>query len=172
MPFFDIPESVRSSWPAGARDFDFLQGEWIIHHRRLRERLVGSTEWIEFETPFVMNAILGGLGNIDQCRKDGDPFFEGVSLRLFDLSDGLWRIYWIETTGAQLLPPVTGSFAGPDGVFQGEDTHLGRPVLVKFHWDRRDPSRPVWQQAFSTDGGQSWETNWFMYFRRPDAALP
>jgi hypothetical protein len=99
-------------------------------------------------------------------------FFEGVSLRLFDLSDGLWRIYWIETTGAQLLPPVTGSFEGPDGVFQGEDAHLGRPVLVKFHWDRRDPDRPVWQQAFSADGGQSWETNWFMYFRRPDAALP
>ena len=59
-----------------------------------------------------------------------------------------------------------GVFDGPEGVFRGEDSHEGRPVLVTFRWDRRDPSRPVWQQAFSADGGRSWETNWFMYFRR------
>ena len=170
MAFFDIPESVRRAWPGGARDFDFLEGEWIIHHRRLRERLTGSMEWLEFETPCVMQIILGGLGNIDQCRTSGEPFFEGVSLRLFDLVDRLWRIYWIDSTGARLFPPVVGSFDGPDGVFRGEDSHEGRPVLVTFHWDRRDPSRPIWQQAFSPDGGRSWETNWFMYFRRPDAA--
>jgi len=169
MPFFDIPDAVRSAWPGGARDFDFLQGEWTIHHRRLRERLVGSDEWLEFETPFVMQALLGGLGNIDQCRTAGDPFFEGVSLRLFDLTDRLWRIYWIDSNGAKLFPPVVGSFAGPRGVFQGTDSHQGRPVLVTFHWDRQDPSRPTWQQAFSADGGRTWETNWFMDFRRPEA---
>jgi hypothetical protein len=113
MPMFEIPDTVRDGWPSGARDFDFLQGEWVIRHRRLRERLKGSTDWVEFETPFVMQSILGGLGNIDQCRTAGEPFFEGVSLRLFDCADGLWR-----------------------------------------------------QQAFSADGGGSWETNWFMYFRR------
>jgi hypothetical protein len=169
MSFFDIPDSVRGAWPSGARDFDFLQGEWIIHHRRLRERLTGSTEWLEFETPFVMQPILGGLGNIDQCRTAGDPFFEGVSLRLFDLADGLWRIYWIDTTGARLFPPVVGSFDGPDGVFRGEDSHEGRAVIVTFRWDRREITRPSWQQAFSEDGGRSWETNWHMQFRRPDA---
>jgi len=169
MPFFDIPDAVRSAWPGGARDFDFLQGEWTIHHRRLRERLVGSETWLEFETPFVMQALLGGLGNIDQCRTTGDPFFEGVSLRLFDLTDRLWRIYWIDSNGAKLFPPVVGSFEGPRGVFQGTDSHQGRPVLVTFHWDRQDPSRPTWQQAFSADGGRTWETNWFMDFRRPEA---
>jgi hypothetical protein len=25
---------------------------------------------------------------------------------------------------------------------------------------------PRWEQAFSPDGGQSWETNWKMTFRR------
>ena len=69
-------------------------------------------------------------------------------MRLFDLADGLWRIYWIDTTGARLFPPVVGSFDGPDGVFRGEDSHEGQPVLVRFQWDRRDTSRPIWQQAF------------------------
>jgi hypothetical protein len=169
MSFFDVPDRVRDSWPAGARDFDFLQGEWTIHHRRLKERLVGSTEWVEFETPFVMHPILGGLGNIDQCRMKGEPFFEGVSLRLFDLAENLWHIYWIDTTGARLFPPVIGSFDGPLGTFRGEDNHAGRPVLVAFEWDRHDPDRPHWHQAFSADGGASWEVNWHMSFRRLDA---
>lgn len=167
MPLFDVPESMRASWPRGARDFDFLQGEWIIHHRRLKQRLVGSTEWDEFETPFVMQVILGGLGNIDQCRIAGPPFFEGVSLRLFDMADEQWRIYWVDTTGAQLFPPVVGGFDGPLGTFRGEDEHQGTPVLVTFQWDVRNPTRPVWQQAFSADDGRHWEVNWFMFFRRP-----
>jgi hypothetical protein len=172
MPVFDIPDRVRDAWPQGARDFDFLQGEWIIRHRRLRERLKGSTEWAEFETPFVMQAILGGLGNIDQCRTADEPFFEGVSLRLFDLADGLWRIYWIDSHGARLFPPVVGSFDGTEGVFRGQDVHEGKPVLVSFRWDRRNPGRPTWEQAFSPDGGHSWETNWVMYFRRLPLAAP
>lgn len=166
MTFFDIPDEVRLLRPCGAADFDFLEGEWIIRHRRLRQRLVSSTEWQEFETPFVMAPILGGLGNIDQCRTEGEPFFEGVSLRLFDKADNLWRIYWMDTGGARLFPPVVGSFDGPDGTFEGEDTQDGKPVLVTFRWDKRDPHRPVWQQAFSADRGATWETNWFMYFRR------
>ncbi|MEO8431487.1 MAG: hypothetical protein ABI592_08260 [Acidobacteriota bacterium] len=169
MSVFEIPENVRAAWPDGARDFDFLQGEWVIHHRRLAERLVGSSEWHEFETPFVMHPILGGLGNIDQCRTVDALFFEGVSLRLFDRADGLWRIYWIDSNGARLFPPVEGRFDGPEGVFRGEDRHAGEPVLVTFVWNRRDPERPTWQQAFSPDGGRSWETNWHMTFRRPDA---
>jgi hypothetical protein len=166
MTLFDISSSVSAGWPAGASDFDFLEGSWIIHHRRLAKRLVNSNEWIEFETPFVMSRILGGLGNIDQCRTAGEPFYEGVSLRLFDLSERLWRIYWIDSNGARLFPPVVGSFDGPDGTFRGEDTQDGRPVLVTFRWDKRDPHRPVWQQAFSADQGVTWETNWFMHFRR------
>ncbi len=86
-PFFEIPAEVRSAWPPGACDVGFLAGEWIVHHRRLRERLVGSSEWIAFETTFVMQRIFEGLGNIDQCRTAGPAFFEGVPLRLFDLAD-------------------------------------------------------------------------------------
>ena len=34
---------------SGVHDFDFLFGDWQVHHRRLKERLAGSTEWIEFD---------------------------------------------------------------------------------------------------------------------------
>ena len=134
MPLFELSNNLRDAWPSGARDFDFLEGEWIIRHRRLRERLKGSNDWVEFETPMVMQACGASIGSI----------YERAS-----------------------FPPVVGGFDGSDGVFRGEDSHDGQPVLVTFRWNRRDPSRPIWQQAFSADGGHSWETNWFMYFRRP-----
>jgi len=58
------------------------------------------------------------------------PFFEGVSLRLLDLAEGLWLIYWIDSTSARLLPPVVGGFDGSEGVFRGKDSHDGQPVSV------------------------------------------
>src|SRR5262245_39698665 len=50
---------------SGIHDFDFLVGEWRIHHRRLKERLAGSTEWIEFEGHQKAQLLMGGAGNVD-----------------------------------------------------------------------------------------------------------
>ncbi len=167
MTFFAISEAVRSALPPQARAFDFLQGEWTIHHRRLKERLVGSTEWVEFETPFVLEQILGGLGNIDQCRTlPPAPFYEGVSLRFFDRTAEKWKIYWVDSNTGQLCPPVEGVFDGDRATFLGDDSHAGIPVRARFLWDKSDPDAPTWQQAFSVDGGETWETNWHMAFRR------
>ena len=115
------------------------------------------------------------LGNIDQCRTTDGAFFEGVSLRLFDLTDQRWRIYWVDSTGARLFPPVVGSFDGPDGVFRGEDSHEGQPVLVTFRWDRRDPTGPTWQQGVTTvrawDGAPSLSNEPFARLRAPLAGF-
>lgn len=53
----------------GINDFDFLIGEWSVLHLRLKRRLVGDTEWIEFSGPALVRKILGGLGNFDEFRK-------------------------------------------------------------------------------------------------------
>ena len=166
MALFEPPQDVLDARPAGAKDFDFLQGRWLIRHKKLAERLVGSTTWLEFETPAAHQLILGGLGNIDHCRIESGEFFEGVSLRLFDKASELWRIYWMDTNGATLFPPVEGTFAGPIGLFRGYDQHNGIPVLAEFRWDKTNPEAPVWQQSFSTDDGKTWEVNWYMYFSR------
>src|SRR3954466_7657374 len=46
----------------GARDFDFFFGRWQVRHRRLKERLAGSREWIEFDGTSVAQPLLGGFG--------------------------------------------------------------------------------------------------------------
>jgi len=169
MSLFDVPEEVLNVRPQGAKDFDFLQGRWLIHHKKLTERLVGCQTWDEFKTPAANQLILGGLGNIDHCRIESGEFFEGVSLRLFDKSANLWRIYWTDTNGATLFPPLEGSFSGAIGLFRGNDYHNGNPVLVEFRWDKTNPENPTWQQSFSADKGSTWEVNWYMSFSRPPA---
>ncbi len=159
--------SIRASATSSERDFDFFEGEWNLHNRKLKTRLNGCTEWLEFHATQKMYRILHGKGNIDNflAKVDGQDY-EGMSLRLFNPSTRLWSIYWADTTRGTLDPPVQGSFDHDIAHFFTKDTFEGRPILVVFRWDIRDPQNPIWSQAFSDDNGLTWEWNWYMYMSR------
>ena len=111
--------------------------------------------------------VLGGLGNEDVCCTDYAGGFVGMSFRFFDPDSGLWSIYWADSRRPGLLdPPVLGSFSDGVGIFEGDDTFEGRPIRVRFTWSGIDTPTPRWEQAFSDDGGETWETNWIMDFKR------
>ena len=161
--------SVVASAESTARDFDFWIGSWTVHNRRLRRRLAGSEDWEEFESASVARPILDGLGNEDEFRTDFAGGFVGTSFRFFDSETKLWSIYWADSRRSGALdPPLVGAFSGDTGVFIGEDVFRGRPILVRFIWSGVTTPTPRWEQAFSDDGGRSWETNWVMDFTRSD----
>jgi hypothetical protein len=148
-----------------AHDFDFLFGRWNVLNRRLRKRLAGAGDWEEFTATSVARPLLDGLGNEDEFRTDYDGGMIGMSFRFFDAATGQWAIYWADSRRCGLLdPPVIGSFAGGVGVFEGPDVFEGRPILVRCIWSNTLTSEPRWEQAFSEDGGETWETNWIMEF--------
>ena len=157
--------STAAQQVGAARDFDFFMGSWKVHNRYLRKRLAGSDEWDEFEATSVARPLLDGLGNEDEFRTDYDGGFIGMSFRFFDPEKKRWSIYWADTRRCgELDPPVFGSFSGDIGVFEGTDTFEGRPILVRFAWSGVTTKTPRWEQAFSDDGGETWETNWAMEF--------
>jgi hypothetical protein len=148
-----------------AQDFDFLMGSWKVHNRVLRKRLAGCDEWDEFEATSVARPLLEGLANEDEFRTGFCGGFIGMSFRFYDPKTDLWSIYWADSRRSGALdPPVYGSFAGDRGVFLGEDTFEGRPILVRFIWSEITSGTPRWEQAFSEDDGDTWETNWVMEF--------
>jgi len=151
---------IHASSTSSQHDFDFLVGTWKLRNRKLTSRLTHSTEWISFESRVEMHQIRNGLGNIDKYtdHASGKPY-EGVALRLFNPATRLWSIYWADSNAGSLDPPVVGSFEGKIGHFFARDTYHGRPIIVVFRWDVRNPSLPVWSQAFSTDEGKTWEWN-------------
>jgi len=155
---------VAPSPTSSSSDFDFFVGHWNIYNRKLKSRLNGCTEWIEFEACQEMRTLLNGIGNTDNFKTtvDGKPF-EGMTLRLFNPATRLWSIYWADSNKGILDPPVVGSFENNIGTFYGRDTFNGKNILVKFNWDKTDPEKPVWSQAFSEDNGKTWEWNWYMY---------
>jgi hypothetical protein len=149
----------------GVNDFDFLIGSWRVHHRRLKERLAGNHEWIEFEGTCGMRKILGGAGNMDESILDfPGGAYRAVTLRTYDAAKSQWSIWWIDGRNpSHLDPPVVGGFKDSVGTFYADDTFKGKPIRVRFLWTNLT-TKPHWEQAFSADGGKTWETNWIMEF--------
>ena len=163
-----ISDQSRLAKPGGA-DFDFLFGTWRVHHRKLKQRLAGETDWIQFEGEVICWPVLGGLGNIDDNLLD-DPSgaYRAMSLRCYDFQAGRWSIWWVDARTMRLEPPVHGGFEDGIGTFHGDDTFAGKPIRVRFLWSDITPDSARWEQAFSDDGGVNWETNWIMIFTRQD----
>lgn len=149
-------------------DFDFQIGTWRVRHRRLRERLIGSAVWDEFEGTSTMRPLLGGNGNVEDNVIDlpGAPY-RAIALRSFDPETARWAIWWLDARQPHTLDvPVIGAFLDGVGTFYADDSLNGRPIRVRFVWLPGDGTSPRWEQAFSDDGGATWETNWTMDFSR------
>jgi hypothetical protein len=148
----------------GRRDFHFLYGRWTVAHRRLRDRGVGCQAWDAFSGTVFCQGLMGGLCNVDE--NDLGERGQALSLRSFDVAARQWSIHWLPAGAGTPEPPVHGRFEAGVGRFEGDDVCAGRPVRVRFVWDQITESSARWTQAFSYDGGATWEVNWIMDFTR------
>ena len=147
----------------GLHDFDFLVGHWRVHHRKLKQRLANNHEWIKFEGTLVSQPLMGGFANVDD-----DVFavpggtYRGVAPRVLDPKSGQWSIWWLDSRMplAPVDPPVRGSFRNGVGTFYANDTFNGKPIRIRFIWSKITRTTCHWEQAFSLDGGKTWEVNW------------
>jgi hypothetical protein len=144
-----------------AHDFDFYVGTWKIHNRRLRKALAGSEEWYEFEATSNARPVLGGIGNFDEFEAPSEGI-SGLTLRLFDPERDEWLLYWASSRGGPMGAPQIGRFDGDRGEFYADDVYEGQPIRVVYVWSEITENTARWEQAFSVDGGQTWETNWIM----------
>ena len=146
-------------------DFDFLTGTWHVRHRRLRSRLTGCTDWDEFESAFVARTHMSGLVSIDEgplVGVDGTSY-RGMTVRTYDVAAREWVLHWFDSRYLAMdATPVRGRFVDGVGDFLAEDHHDGKPIIVRYRWTVLGDDKATWEQAFSTDDGRSWETNWEM----------
>ena len=151
----------------GSADFDFLFGSWTVRNRRLKQRLKGCLEWEEFESRCRARPILGGLGNMDEFvleRASGRA--EAITVRLYNPAAGEWSIYWAAGGAGRFDVPMVGQFDGPRGEFLSHEVFEGRHILARFIWTVISAAACRWEQAYSADGGKTWEINWTMEFSR------
>ncbi len=126
------PQPIRD----GRHDFDFLHGRWDVQNRKLKDPFDDKSGWLEFRARVETKPILHGLGNVDAYSAPdfpGRPQFEALALRLYDIENGVWRIWWASTAGGgQLDTPVVGRFRDGRGAFECDDTLAGRAIAFVF----------------------------------------
>jgi hypothetical protein len=155
-------------------DFDFLVGQWNVRQRRLKRRLQGCDDWESFDATGTVHKLPGGMANFDTLVAPAwRPGWVGQTFRVFDPVARRWSLHWLTNDGdgidhdsGHLTVPVVGAFVGDTGRFEADEAIDGRPIRVRFDWQRLGPDRARWQQAFSPDAGRTWEINWVMEFQR------
>jgi hypothetical protein len=161
---------VTETLPKNVHDWDFLVGRWNVRHHRLKARLAGSTEWEGFAGTCVNWSTLGGHGNVDDnvIELPGRTY-RAVAIRALDEKEGHWLIWWLDQRNPTIDPPMRGGFKDGIGLFFADETFNDRLIKVRFRWSEITPASARWEQAFSPDGGATWEINWVMQFTRASA---
>ncbi len=152
---------------AGPRDFDFLVGEWRVHHRKAIP--AGSRNWVEFDGTSSHRPLIGGSANLEeQALQQPNGAYRAVALRAYDPKTMQWSIWWLDNRypSGPLDPPVKGSFKDGVGTFYSDYLQDGKPARLRFLWSNITPTSARWEQAVTLDAGKTWVTNWVMEFRR------
>jgi len=166
------PHALAQSAQASAErdashDFDFEFGSWKTHLSRLVKPLTGSTTWVEYDGTSVVRPVWNGAANLGELELNGPAgHIEGLSLRLYNPTTRQWGISFANGAGGTLGPAMIGGFKGGRGEFYDQETLDGRAIFVRFIFSDITPRTFKLEQAFSDDGGKTWEANWIATFTR------
>jgi len=162
------PAAPAPVLPDGTHDFDFEFGSWKAHIARRLKPLTGSTEWVEYEGTSVVRPWWDGRANIGELRVSGPAGkIEGMSVRLYDPASRQWKIHWANAADGALGEAMVGGFVNGRGEFYNQEMLGNRAILVRFIFSGMSAGRTFRiEQAFSADGGKSWETNWISDFTK------
>jgi hypothetical protein len=160
----DSPVSIVRPAPAerdGQHEFDFEFGIWKTHLKRLVHPLTGSTDWVEYDGTSTVREVWNGRSNLLELEVDGPAgHIEALSLRLYNRDSHQWSLNFANSSGGTMSTPTIGEFKDGRGEFYDQETLNGRFILVRFVITPIAPDRCRFEQAFSDDGGKTWEVNW------------
>jgi len=145
----------------GQHDFDFEIGTWKTHLSRLLHPLTGSTAWVQYEGTTTVRPVWNGKANLVELEADGQAgHLEALSLRLYNSEAHQWSLNFSNSSGGTLGQPTIGEFKNGRGEFFDQETLNGRAIFVRFIISDITENSCHFEQAFSDDGGKTWEVNW------------
>ena len=145
----------------GQHDFDFEIGSWKTHVSRLQRPLTGSRTWAEYDGTSIVHALWNGKANLVELDVSGPAGrIEGMSLRLYNPAAGQWSLNFVNSASGVLGVPTVGEFRNGRGEFYDQEALGERTILVRFVIEQLSRDTCRFEQAFSGDGGHTWEVNW------------
>jgi len=171
------PAVAESTMPAardGSKDFDWMLGNWKADLKRLVNPLTGSTTWVAYEGTQTTTKVLNGKAVMDEFVVDSPASktsVEALTIRLYNPANQTWSIYWANAKNGEFSMPATvGRWTNGRGEFYDHEQLNGRWILVRYVWSDVTPTSAHFEQAFSVDGGKTWEANWISNITRTKAA--
>ena len=151
----------------GGNDFDFEIGAWKTHLKRRLHALSGTNEWVEYDGTTIVRKVWGGRSNLVELDVTGAAgHIEGASWRLYNPETHQWSLNFANSAVGTLTSPSIGEFKDGRGEFYAQDTLNGRSILVRFIISDISADSCHFEQAFSDDGGKTWESNWIATDKR------
>jgi len=145
----------------GQHDFDFLLGRWKVQLRRLKNPLHGSTEWYEGSGTSFARPLWNGKAQVEEIELDTPSgHIQGLTVRLYSTTTRQWSLYWANQKLGHMEVPTIGEFKDGRGEFFDQEMFEGRSILVRYVWSNITAKSAHFEQAFSPDGGKTWEPNW------------
>jgi hypothetical protein len=156
-PAADSPPAA-SAERNGQHDFDFLFGRWKVH---LKRKVTGTDRWTESDGYGIYRKVWGGRANLNEFFTESpNDHVEGLTLRTYNGGTHLWSLYWANSRDGILSSAQVGKFDHGQGEFYAQDNSDGKSTLLRYVWSKITPTSAHFEQAFSEDGGRSWEVNW------------
>jgi hypothetical protein len=156
----------------GRHDFDIDLGAWKLHVSRLDKPLTGSTKWNEMDGTVLVRRIWDGANIAEVTANGPSGHVQFLALRLYDPQAHQWSNSFASSNGGTLGAPLIGEFKDGRGEFIDQEPFHGRNILVRFVMFATSPNSARSEQAFSDDGGKTWEVNWINTYTRASAPLP
>lgn len=162
-----IADPIAAREVEGQSDFNFDLGTWKVHSRRMLHPLTGSQDWVEMDGRTVVKKVWGGRANLAEYDATGTGgHVELLSLRWFNPVAHEWNIDFATPQVGTLGVPGVGRFKNGRVDFYDYEPIGGRMIEVRFSiWKITDDTMQT-EQAFSNDGGKTWETNWVNKYQR------
>lgn len=144
----------------GQHDFDFNFGKWRSHIQSLAHPLTGSNTWVKQEGIVTVRKVWDGRASLEELEID-EPgrHFEGTNIYLYNPQSHQWSQTLAISAVGTLGVPAIGEFKKGRGELYSQEVYNGRTILVRIVWSEIKPDSHRFEQAFSEDGGKTWETN-------------
>jgi hypothetical protein len=164
-------EAVTAMKPVGdapgQRDFDWQLGDWDIHMSRMQHPLSGRHDWTPLDGSVRVRKLWNGRANLAEIDTQGPSgHLEFLSLRLFNPAARQWSLNFVSSNSGVFGSPMIGAFTNGRGDFYDQEPYDGRAILARFSFLNLAEGSNRDEQAFSADGGKTWEINWINASKR------
>ena len=118
----------------------------------------------------TVRKVWDGKAALEEIETDGPSgHWEGMTLFLYNPQAHQWSQTFVNSKNGVLTPGNIGEFKDGRVELYGQDTVQGRTILVRAIWSEITPDSHRYEEAFSQDGGKSWQRSFLANLTRVKA---